>query len=157
MPQCQFPIFCCLCVSENLHRKYSQNLMKQKPNLLFFPKRHEVRRWDGGGPGARLTLGRRDPAPGHTTRGWDQLVHPLMPPFRLYIPLDGKNLRDGSLFLETYCKPPPSLLRDREDPGALPGTLPERGIPARGLLHHHGRLWSDVWVVYLGLRVHSSS
>jgi hypothetical protein len=29
--------------------------------------------------------------------------------------------------------------------------------PARGLLHHHGRLRSDMWVVYLGLRVHSSS
>jgi hypothetical protein len=48
-----------------------------------------------------------------------------MLPFRLYIPLDGKNLRDGSLFLETYCKPPSSSSRDREDPGALPGTLPE--------------------------------
>jgi hypothetical protein len=44
-----------------------------------------------------------------------------MLPFRLYIPLDGKNLRDGSFFLETYCKLPPSL--DREDPGALPGNL----------------------------------
>jgi hypothetical protein len=29
--------------------------------------------------------------------------------------------------------------------------------PAGGLLHHHGCLQSDVWVVYLGLRVHSSS
>jgi hypothetical protein len=29
--------------------------------------------------------------------------------------------------------------------------------PAGGLLHHHGRLRSDVWVVYLGLWVHSSS
>jgi hypothetical protein len=35
-------------------------------------------------------------------------------------------------------------MRDREDPGALPGNLPERGIPAGGLLYHHGRLWSDV-------------
>jgi hypothetical protein len=40
-------------------------------------------------------------------------------------PLDGKNLRDGSLFLETYCKPSPSSKRDWEDPGALPGTLLE--------------------------------
>jgi hypothetical protein len=48
-----------------------------------------------------------------------------MPPFLLYIPLDGKNLKDGSLFLETYYKPPPLSMRDREDPGALPGTLPE--------------------------------
>jgi hypothetical protein len=35
--------------------------------------------------------------------------------------------------------------------------LPERGITTEGLLHHHACLWSDVWVVYLGLRVHSSS
>jgi hypothetical protein len=57
--------------------------------------------------------------------------------------LDGKNLWDGSLFPETYCKPPPSK-RDREDPGALLGTLLERGIPIGGLLQHHGRLQSDV-------------
>jgi hypothetical protein len=49
------------------------------------------------------------------------------------------------------------LTQDREGPEALPGTLPERGIAAGGLLHHHGCLWSDVWVVYLGLWVHSSS
>jgi hypothetical protein len=58
--------------------------------------------------------------------------------------LDGKNLRDGSLFLETYCKPLPSSKRDREDPGALPGTLLERGIPVGDLLHQHGHLRSDV-------------
>jgi hypothetical protein len=29
--------------------------------------------------------------------------------------------------------------------------------PAGGLLHHHGRLRSNVWVVYLGLQVHSNS
>jgi hypothetical protein len=157
MPQCQFPVFCCFCVSEKLYRKYSQNWMKQKPNLLFFLKHHKVQRWDGGGPGARLTLGWHGLPLSHATRGWGQLAHPLTLPFRLYIPLDGKNLKDWSLFHETYCKLPPSSSRDREDPGALPDTLPERGIPTGGLLHHHGRLWSDVWVVYLGLRVHSSS
>jgi hypothetical protein len=65
-------------------------------------------------------------------------------PFRLYIPLDGKNLKTQSIFLETYCKPPPSSMRDQEGPEALPGTLPERGIPTGGLLHHHDRLRSDV-------------
>jgi hypothetical protein len=60
-------------------------------------------------------------------------------------------------FHETYCKPPPSSTRDQEGPEALPGTLPERGITAGGLLHHHDYLQSYVWVVYLGLRVHSSS
>jgi hypothetical protein len=44
MPQCQFPVFCCFCVSEKLHRKYSRNWTKQKPNLLFLPKLREDRR-----------------------------------------------------------------------------------------------------------------
>jgi hypothetical protein len=157
MPQCQLPVFCYFCVSEKLHRKYSQNWTKQKPNLLFFPKRREVQRWDGGGPEADHTLGWRDPGLNCATRGWGRLVHLLTPPFRLYIPLDGKNLKPWSIFLKTYCKPLSLLTRDWEDPGALLGTLSKRGIPAGGLLHHHGRLWSDVWVVYLRLRVHSSS
>jgi hypothetical protein len=151
------PIFCCFYVSEKLHRKYSRNWTKQKLNLLFLPKLREDRRWDGGEATdpAHPRVVRPTPGPHH------QGVRPPGPPpdaaLRQYNPLDGKNLRDRSIFLETYCKPPPSSTRDREDPVALPGTLPERGIPAGGLLHHHGRLRSDVWVVYLGLRVHSSS
>jgi hypothetical protein len=41
------------------------------------------------------------------------------------VDLDEKNLKDGSLFLETYYKPPPSSSRDQDDLGALPSTLPE--------------------------------
>jgi hypothetical protein len=52
MPQCQFPVFCYFCVSEKLHRKYSRNWTKQKPNLLFLSKLCEDRRWDGGEPGS---------------------------------------------------------------------------------------------------------
>jgi hypothetical protein len=37
MPQCQFPVFCCFCVSEKLHRKYSRNWTKPVPEVLFFP------------------------------------------------------------------------------------------------------------------------
>jgi hypothetical protein len=55
MPQCQFPVFCWFCVLGKLHRKYSRDWTKQKPNLLFLPKLCEDRRWDGGGPGASLT------------------------------------------------------------------------------------------------------
>jgi hypothetical protein len=157
MPECQFPVFCCFCVSEKLHRKYSRNWTKQKPKFLFFQTRDKVRRWDGGGPGAGHTIGRRGLGLARATRGWGRLVHLLTLPFRIYIPLDGKNLNPRSIFLETYCKPLPSLTRDREGPEALPDTLLERGIAAGGLLHHHGRIRSDVWVVYLGLRVHSSS
>jgi hypothetical protein len=62
-----------------------------------------------------------------------------------------------TLFQKTYCKPPASSTWDREGPEALTGTLPERGITTGGLLHHHACLQSDVWVVYLGLWVHTSS
>jgi hypothetical protein len=49
MPQCQFLIFCCFCVSEKLHRKYSRNWTKQKPDVQIFneafrrPKRRRSR------------------------------------------------------------------------------------------------------------------
>jgi hypothetical protein len=157
MPQCQFPIFCCFCVSEKLYRKYSQNWTKQKLNLLFLPTWDEVRSWDGGGPGASHTIGWRGPAPGHATRWWGHLAHLLMLPLHLYILLDEKNPRGRSLFPETYHEPPPSSTQDREGPEALPGTLSKRGITTGGLLHHHACLWSDVWVVYLWLWVHSTS
>jgi hypothetical protein len=49
MPQCQFPVFCCFCVSEKLHRKYSRNWTKQKPNIQKFTKasREPKRRRNG--------------------------------------------------------------------------------------------------------------
>jgi hypothetical protein len=84
------------------------------------------------------------PSPGPFHQGRAALVHLLTPPFRQYIPLDGKNLKDRSIFHKTYCKLPPSSARDREGPEALPGTLPERVITAGGLLNHHGHLRSDV-------------
>jgi hypothetical protein len=47
MPQCQFPIFCYFCVSEMLHRKYSPNWTKQKPDVQIFhgASRTPKRRW----------------------------------------------------------------------------------------------------------------
>jgi hypothetical protein len=64
MPQCQFPIFCCFCVSEKLHRKYSRNWIKQKPNIQIFNEasRRPTRRRRGatGRPHHRVAW----PAPG---------------------------------------------------------------------------------------------
>jgi hypothetical protein len=60
-------------------------------------------------------------------------------------------------FPETHRDLSPSSTRDRERPEALTGTLPERGITTRSLLHRHACLRSDEWVVYLGLWFHSSS
>jgi hypothetical protein len=157
MPQWQFPIFCCFCVSEKLHGKYSRNWTKQKPKFLFCPTQDEVQSRDGGKPGVSHTIGWRGPAPGRATRWWGHLAHLLTPLFRLYILLDGKTLRTRSIFHKTYCKPSPPSMRDRDGPEALPGTLPERRITTGGLLYHHACLRSDVWVVYHGLWVHSSS
>jgi hypothetical protein len=49
MPQRQFPVFCYFCVSEKLHRKYSRNWTKQKPNIQKFTEasRSLKRRWRG--------------------------------------------------------------------------------------------------------------
>jgi hypothetical protein len=124
------------------------------PNYLTWrrsPK--ESRRWTRGQP--HLLVARAPPWPRH--QGCDCLVHPMTLSFRLYILLVEKTLGAQTLFQKTYYKPPPSSMRDRESPEALPGALPERGITTEGLLHHHACLRSDVWVVYLGLWVHSSS
>jgi hypothetical protein len=54
-----------------------------------------------------------------------------------------KKPKDPITFPETHRDPPPSSTRDREGPEALPGTLPERGIATRGLLHRHACLRRD--------------
>jgi hypothetical protein len=143
MPQCQFPIFCYFCVSEKLHRKYSRNWTKQKPNRPIFneasrrPKRR--RRGARGQPhhqGARPSPWPRQPmvrAPWSTsdaapspikTPRWEKPKYPIH-------------------FPETYRDPLPSSTRDREGPEALSGTLPEKGIATGGLLHRHACLWRD--------------
>jgi hypothetical protein len=144
MPVPCFLLF--LCFRKATQEIFSE-LDKTKAKPPIFPEASRSPKMRGRVPEPGHTLGQRGLALAHATRGWGRLVHLLTPPFRLYIPLDGKNLNTRSIFHETYCKPPPSLTRDREGPEALPGTLSERGIPARGLLHHHGRLRSDVWVV----------
>jgi hypothetical protein len=151
------PYFLLFCVSEKLHMKYSRNWTKQKPKFLFFPdtRRSPKQRQRGtrGQPHHRVAR----PALAHVTRWWGHLAHLLTLPFCLYILLGEENLNTWSIFHETYYKPPPSLMQDREGPEALLGTLPERGIATGGLLHHHACLRSDALVVYLGLCFHSSS
>jgi hypothetical protein len=143
MPQCQFPIFCCFCVSEKLHRKYFWNWMKKKPNLLKFteasrrPKRR--RRGATGQPHHRVAR----PAPGPLPL-WvrppgpppDSAPSPIKTPKR-------EKPKNPINFLETHRDPLPSSTRDWEGPEALPGTLPERGITTEGLLHRHACLRCD--------------
>jgi hypothetical protein len=143
MPQCQFPVLCYFCVSEKLHRKYSRNWTKQKPNLLIFTEasRRPKRRWRGatGQPHHRAAW----PAPGScplvVRLPWstpDAAPSPIKTPRR-------EKPKHPINFLETHRELPLSSTRDREDPEALPDTLPERGIATGGLLHHHACLRRD--------------
>jgi hypothetical protein len=143
MPQCQFPIFCYFCFSEKLHRKYFRNWTKQKPNLLIFneasrrPKRR--RRGAMGQPHPRVARPAPGPRPLVVRPPWstpDAAPSPIKT-------LRREKLKDPINFPETHRDPPPSLTRDREGPEALPGTLPERGIATRGLLHRHVCLRRD--------------
>jgi hypothetical protein len=143
MPQYQFPIFCCFCVSEKLHRKYSQNMTKQKPNVQILNEASRsskrIRRGATGWPHHRAAR----PAPGPCPL-W------VRPPWSTSdaVPLPIKTTRrekpkDPINFLETHRDPLSSSTRDQEDPEALPGTLPDRGIATGGLLHHHACLRRD--------------
>jgi hypothetical protein len=141
-------------------KSYTGNILgigRNKSWSSYFPDTRQSPKQRRGGPGASHTMGWCSQPLARATRWWGHLAHLLAPPFRLYILLGEENLNTQSIFHETYCKPPLSSMRDREGLEALPGTLPERGITTGGLLPHHACLQSDMWVVYLGLRVHSSS
>jgi hypothetical protein len=143
MPQCQFPVFCCFCVFEKLHRKYSQNWTKQKPNIqkLTEASREPKRRRSGATrvPHNRAAHPRARPCP---LRVWpprstsDDAPSPIKTPRR-------EKPKHPITFLETHRDPPPSLTRDREGPEALPGTLLERGIATGGLFYRHACLRRD--------------
>jgi hypothetical protein len=155
MPQCQFPVFCCSCVSEKLHRKYSRNWTKQKPNIQKFTEASRKPKRRGTEPGDGLTTRGRGPGPGRpmvraTWSTFDAAPSPIKTPRR-------EKPKHPITFPETHRNLPPSSTWDREGPEALLGTLPERGIATEGLLHCHACLRRDEWVVYLGLWVHSSS
>jgi hypothetical protein len=140
MPQCQIPIFCYFCVSEKLHRKYSQNWTKQKPNLLIFTE-------------ASISLKRRQRAA--TGRPHHRAAQPAPGPRPLWVrpPWSTSDAAPSPIktprwekhkhpinFPETHRDPPPSSTQDREGPEALLGTLPGRGISTGGLLHRHACL-----------------
>jgi hypothetical protein len=140
MPQCQFPVFCCFCVSEKLHRKYSRNWMKQRPNVQILneasrtPKRrrNRARGWSHH-QGARSRAWPRRPMVSPTWSTSDAAPSPIKTPRR-------EKSKYPINFPETHHNPPPSSTRDQEGPEALPGTLPERGITTGGLLHRHACL-----------------
>jgi hypothetical protein len=143
MPQCQFPIFCCFCVSEKLHRKYSRNWTKQKPNIQKFSEasREPKRRWSGAtrGPHNRAARPRARLCP---LCVWPPRSTSDDAPSPIKTPRQEKS-KQPDHFSRIHHDPPPSSTRDREGPEALPGTMPERGIAIGGLLHRHACLRRD--------------
>jgi hypothetical protein len=132
MPQCQFLVFCCFCVSEKLHRKYSWNWTKQKLNVQKYteasrdPKKSRR--------GARACPHNREVWP----RPWPRALCVWPPwstsddaPSPIKTPRQEKPKHPFN-FPERYRDPLPSSTRDREGPEALPGTLSERGITTGG-------------------------
>jgi hypothetical protein len=143
MPQCQFPVFCCFCVSEMLHRKYFWNWTKQKPEVQIFigasRRSKRRRRRATGRPHHRAARPRAGPLPLVVRPPWSTSDAALSP----IKASRWEKPKHPITFPETYRDPPPSSTEDREGPEALPGTLPERGIATRGLLHHHACLRRD--------------
>jgi hypothetical protein len=137
------PCFLMFCVSEKLHRKYSRNWTKQKPNIQKFTKasRSPKRRRRGATsrPHSRAAWPSPWPRPLYVRPPWstsDAAPSPIKTPRR-------EKPKYPINFPETHRNPSSSSTRDREGPEALPGTLPERGIATGGLLHRHACLRRD--------------
>jgi hypothetical protein len=128
---------------KKLHRKYSQNWTKQKPNIQKFTKasREPKRRRSGAtrGPHNRAARPRGGPCPlcvwpPRSTS--DDAPSPIKTPRR-------EKPKDPITFPETHCDPLPSSTRDREGPEALLGTLLEKRIATGGLLGCRASLRHD--------------
>jgi hypothetical protein len=143
MPQCQFLVFCYFYVLEKLHRKYSRNWTKQKPNAQKFTEasREPKRRWSGAtrAPHNRAAWPGPWSCPLYVTVPWPT---PDVAPSPIKTPR-WKKPKDPITFPEHIAIRRRHRPEDREGPKALLGTLPERGITTRGLLYHHACLRSD--------------
>jgi hypothetical protein len=135
MPQCQFPVFCYFCVSEKLHKKYSQNWTKQKPNLLFLLKLHETKDdTERGQPHHQGARPSRWPHPPMVRAPWstpDDAPSPIKSP-RWEKP-------KGQISFPQNILQAAAVAVARSG-----GSRSSSRHPAGGLLHHHGRLRSDV-------------
>jgi hypothetical protein len=141
-------------------KSYTGNILgigrnKSQSSYFSWSMTESKQRWRGARRRPRHPMARATPRPRQ-----GMVWAPGPPPDAALLPIYSprwENLKAPINFHETYCKPPPPSMWDREGPEALIDTLSERGITTRGLLHHLASLRSDVWVVYLGLWVHSSS
>jgi hypothetical protein len=141
------PCFLLFCVSEKLHKKYSRNWTKQKPNVQKFTEasREPKRRRSGATSAPYNRAARPGPWPGPWPRPLCVMAPrptPDIAPSPIKTPRREKP-KYPITFLEHIaircCHRP----EDREGPESLPGTLPERGIATGGLLHRHACLRRD--------------
>jgi hypothetical protein len=139
MPQCQFPIFCCFCVSEKLHRKYSQNWMKQVPEVLFCPEasREPKRRRSGTTRGPHTRLAQPRPWPCHLG-----VRAPWQPPDNAPLPIRSLGTENPKR-VDEISKRVPHLRHRRQqisgDRSLCSGTLPGQGSAPGAIsigLHH---------------------
>jgi hypothetical protein len=129
MPQCQFPLFYCFCVSKKLHRKYSWNWTKQKLEVQIFTgaSREPKRRRKGarGWPHHQGTQHGPGPCRPMVWSPWstsDDAPLPIKTPQR-------ENPKHQITFPETHRDLPPSSTRDREGPEALSAPCRRGELP----------------------------
>jgi hypothetical protein len=142
MPQCQFPVFCCFCVSEKLHRKYPQNWTKQVLEVLFFLE--EYRRPNESRRGARNCPHNRGARPSPWPR--PPIVRPpCLPPNNAPSPIRSLGMENPKTIGE-ISRTVPQLRRHRRrisgDKSLYSGTLPGRGSAPGAIsigLHHRLR------------------
>jgi hypothetical protein len=148
MPQCQFPVFCSFCVSEKLH-VLGIGWNKSWTSYFYrsFTKTEDVMEggqgpaWPPGGVAQPLSRPPVVRPPGPTP---DATPSPIKSPRR--------EKPKGRISFSRNILQAVVVAVMRSG-----GSRSSSRHPAGGFLHHHGRLRSDVWVVYLGLWVHSSS
>jgi hypothetical protein len=133
MLPCQFPIFCCFYVSEKLHRKYSRNWTKQKPNLLLFneasssPKRR--RRGATGWPHSRVARPSPWPRPLCVRPPWST-SNDAPSPIRSLPTENPKTIGEISRRVPQLRRHRRQILGDRI---LCSGTLPGRGSAPRAI------------------------
>jgi hypothetical protein len=122
-------------------KSYTRNILRigqNKSRTSYFSRTQVgVQSRDRGGPGPGHTLGQHGPSPGRATRGWAPLVHFLTPPFRLYIPLDGKNLRPDQFSM--------NILQAAAVIDARSGGSRSSSRHPAGEGNHHRRPSSSAW------------
>jgi hypothetical protein len=139
----QVPCFLLFLCFRKVTQEIFSDWMKQKPEVQIFtgasrtPK--ERRRGATGGPhhqGAWPGAGPHPPMVSPTRATSHAAPSPIKTPRRV-------KPKHPITFPEHIAIRRRRRPEDREGPEALPGTLPERGIPTGGLLHRHACLRHD--------------